>query len=146
MLIFGLYEVLQVVNVEDIMPILNRWSKTGEFSDVPPDEFVAIMLTAQKDRNTANAALDLCWRRYDKNNPPPANLIKVLLETPIDGLLGHTPYWELITLLYLSMHKISAEHGSVLLLKAALAGRLSDILGKMLETNRALKVWTAMVL
>ena len=137
----------RIVDVED-MAVLDRWSRTREFNDVPHDKFVATVLAAQKDMNTADTALDLCHRRYRRNDtPPPADLIKVLLETPTDGLLNRPPYWEETTLLYLGKHKASAEHGGGLLLKAAHAGCLQDVLGKMLETNPvSSEVWKAVVL
>ena len=124
--------------------MLGRWSRTGEFRDVPQDEFLEVMLAAQKDRSTSDAALFLCWLRY-KNNPPPADLIKVLLDAPTDGWLGHLPHWYLVTRLYLDNHKISVEQGSVLLLKAARAICLPDVFDR-LRDNLSQDVWKAMVL
>ena len=124
---------------------LEQWWQTGEFKNIPQDAFVATVLAAQKDRKTADTALCLCYRRYSRNNPPPADLIKVLIETPIDSLY-HPPYWRENVLPYLGKHKVPAEHGRVLLLKAAYAHCLQDVLDKMLEINPATEVWKAMVL
>lgn len=133
------------MNVEDIIRILEQWGQTGEFRNISQDEFLTTMLAAQKDRSTVHNALYLCWRRYDKNRPPPADLIKVLLETPIDSL-NHPLYWEEIVLLYLGKYKVQAKYGSIILLKAAYAHCLQNVLSKMLETNPAVEVCKAMVL
>ena len=125
--------------------VLDRWGQTGEFRDVPTDEFLEVMLAAQKDRSTSDAALFLCWLRYNKSNPPPADMIKVLLEAPIDGWSGRLPHWDHITLLYLDKHKISAKQGSVLLLKAARAICLLAMFDK-LSGNLSRDVWLSLVL
>ena len=122
---------------------MDRWGQTGEFRNVPQDKFVATMLAAQKDRGVADIALVLCWRRYSENNTPPADLIKVLLEAPTR--LGFRQHWARITQLYLDNHKISAERGSVILLKAARAGCLPAIFGK-LKDNLSQDVWMSLVL
>ena len=132
----------QAVIMKDM---LDKWSQTGEFRNVPEDKFVATMRAAQKDRSTSDTALFMCWRRYSKNNPPPTDLINVLLEAPTDFQLGFRQHWARITRLYLDVHKISAERGSVLLLKASRAGCLPVIFGK-LKDNLSQDVWMSLVL
>ena len=122
--------------------MLDKWSRTGEFRDVPQDKFLKVMLAAQKDGDTAETALDLCYRRY--RDSPPADLIKVLLKTPI-ALLSHSGYWTDVALPYLGKHKISAKRDYSILLQAARADCLPEIFDK-LKARHAPEAWEALVL
>ncbi len=128
--------------MKDLKSMLKRWNQTGEYRDIPPDEFVEKIREAQKGGyDMVEDALELCYERYRKDKPP-VRLIKALSETPIrsdDGL------WVEVVQLYLSEHKISVQQGCTLILKAASTTCLQDVFGKMMETNQA-KVWGALVL
>ena len=130
--------------MKDLQSMLDRWSQTGEFRHIPSDEFMKIVLEAQKDGNAAYTALCLCCRRY-KEGAPPKNLIQALMETPISIMSVDSLYWAQTVQLYLDKHKISAKHGCTLILKAVRANCLQNVFGKMLETNQA-KMWEALVL
>ena len=135
----------QKVNVEDT---LWRWSQNYEYRNIPQDRFVEIMLAAQKDSITATNALRLCHMRYDKDSPPPSSLLEVLLKTQTGSLPNHQlcGYWIDVALLYLDKHKIQVKDRSTLLLQAARAHYLQDILDKMLKTKPVEETWKAFVL